>query len=59
MHGEDRQSRLGAVHVVSIVAPYIVDKAQQEDIITLLAQLERDHAWPTRAIAVAAMNEWE
>ncbi|KAK5305197.1 hypothetical protein LTR99_002739 [Exophiala xenobiotica] len=59
MHGEDRQARLGAVHVISIVAPYIVDKSQQEAIIILLAQLERDHAWPTRAIAVAAMNEWE
>ncbi|KAK5222239.1 hypothetical protein LTR72_006496 [Exophiala xenobiotica] len=59
MHGEDRQARLGAVHVISIVAPYIVDRTQQEAIITLLAQLERDHAWPTRAIAVAAMNEWE
>lgn len=59
MHGEDRQSRLGAVHVISIAAPYIVDKAQQEAIVTLLTQLERDHAWPTRAIAMAAVNEWE
>ena len=57
--GDNIQSRLGACHVVSVCAPWISDRAQQQGIIKMLSQYERDNAWPTRAIALDAMDEWE
>lgn len=57
--GDDMQARLGACHVVSVCAPYITGRAQQEEIIRMLSRIERENAWPTRAIAFGAMDEWE
>ncbi len=37
----------------------MVDRRQQEEIIKILSCVERDHAWPTRAIALGTMEEWE
>ena len=57
--GDDMQARLGACHVVSLVAPFILDELQRCELISLLRRLEQRHAWPTRAIALSAMHEWD
>jgi hypothetical protein len=57
--GDDVQARLGACHVVSVCAPWITDRAYQEETIRMLRRLEHENSWPTRAIALAAMEEWE
>jgi len=57
--GEEVQGRLGSCHVVSVCAPWITDRKYQEETIRMLRQLERENSWPTRAIALAAMEEWE
>ena len=59
MSGDDIQGRLGACHVVSVCAPWISNLTYQEETIRTLRCLEREHAWPTRAIAMAAMDEWQ
>lgn len=59
MNGDDIQGRLGACHIVSVCAPWITDRTHQEETIQILRRLEREHAWPTRAIAMAAMEEWQ
>jgi hypothetical protein len=57
--GDDVQARLGACHVVTICAPWITNRTYQEETIRILRRLERENSWPTRAIALAAMEEWE
>ncbi|RHZ68021.1 hypothetical protein CDV55_107618 [Aspergillus turcosus] len=58
-NGDDIQGRLGACHVVSVCAPWITDRMHQEATVRILRRLERENAWPTRAIALAAMEEWQ
>lgn len=57
--GDGMQARLGACHVVSVIAPYILDEAYRHEIIRMLRRLEQRHAWPTRAIGLDAMREWD
>ena len=57
--GKDVQSRLGGCYVVSVCAPWITDRAQQEGVIRMLCKIERENAWPTRALAFGAMDEWD
>lgn len=58
-NGDDIQGRLGACHVVSVCAPWVTDRMHQDATIHILRRLERENAWPTRAIALAAMEEWQ
>lgn len=57
--GDDVQARLGACHIVSVCAPWITNRVHQDETIRMLRRLELENSWPTRAIALAAMEEWQ
>ena len=56
--GDGVEVRLMATNAVSVCAPWITDRAQQEGLITILGRIERENAWPSRIIAFGAMDEW-
>ncbi|KAK8203410.1 hypothetical protein M8818_005301 [Zalaria obscura] len=48
-----------ACNAVSVCAPWLAKRDQQESLIAMLRRVEIEAAWPTRRIALAAMEEWE
>jgi hypothetical protein len=55
----DSAAKITACNAISVCAPWITDRRQQECIVQMMRGLERDVAWPTRGIEARAMEEWE
>lgn len=55
---DDPETKITACNAVSLCAPWLMDRARQESLIAMLEALERDAAWPTKSILLAAMAEW-
>ena len=55
---DDPETKITACNAVSVCAPWLTDRARQESLIAMLHGLERDVAWPTKSILLAAMAEW-
>jgi hypothetical protein len=51
-------SKITACNAIPVCSTFLTQRAQQETLIAMLLQLERDVAWPTRRIALGAMDEW-
>lgn len=56
---DDPETKITACNAVSVCAPWLSDPARQESLIDMLQSLERDVAWPTKSVLLAAMREWE
>jgi hypothetical protein len=55
----DSSAKITASNAISVCAPWLTDRAQQECLVRMLDHLEHEVAWPTRNIALNAMEEWD
>jgi hypothetical protein len=52
------ETKITPCNAIPVCSAFLTDGAQQETLISILHRLERDVAWPTRRIALGAMEEW-